>query len=261
MDTPEAVVERAVAHGFAAIAITDHDTLRGLEEADTAARRAEMEFLPGTEVSAHFAGFEVHIVGLGIQADGPLIEALDRLRKGRAERAQRIIERLRASGINVDPERIAGRAAGDASIGRIHIALEIRTMGLVKSVQGAFDKYLGEGRPAYEPNPRLPCDEAIRLIQAAGGLAFLAHPGIGAPRRHFTRLLELPFDGIEAYHSKHSPGQIDQFLSVARERELLVSGGSDCHGTLKTKPDMGKVRVPYGYYQRIQDVLAHRKWA
>ena len=246
--------------GFAALAITDHDTLGGVEEAAKAARRADMVFLAGTEISAHVSGFEVHVVGLGIQTnDKPLVEALDRLRAGRAARAQLILERLRAVGIMIDPGNVAMRAADEASIGRIHIAQEIRAMGLVKTIQGAFDKYIGEGRPAYEPNPRLPCDEAIQLIQAAGGLAFLAHPGIGAPRRYLARLMELPFDGIEAYHSKHSPGQVDQFLRVAAERELLVSGGSDCHGALKTKPDMGKVRVPYGHYQRIQDVLDHRQ--
>jgi len=241
----------------AALALTDHDTLGGVVEAREAAKRLGLEFLTGVEISTYFQGFEVHVLGLGVEiGNDSLVETLDRLREGRATRARRIVEKLQKRNIPIALEKVAERAAGDASIGRIHIARELHAMGLCKSVQGAFDKFIGEGRPAYEANPRVPLEKAMEIIRAAQGLAFLAHPGIGPVRRRVTRLLEMPFDGIEAYHSKHSPGQTDEYTRVAEARGLLVGGGSDCHGEVGRKPDMGKVRVPYRRFEAIRMRLA-----
>jgi hypothetical protein len=237
---------------MAALALTDHDTVRGVPEAQAAAMRLGIDFLSGVEVSSYFQGFEVHAIGLGVDIENQaLVETLDRLREGRATRAHRIVEKLQKHRIPITLEKVAERATGDASIGRIHIARELHAMGQCKSVQGAFDKFIGEGRRAYEANPRIPLDHALELIHNAGGLAFLAHPGIGAVRRRAARVLDLPFDGIEAYHSKHSPGQTDEYAQVAEARGLLVGGGSDCHGEVGRKPDMGKVRLPYRHFEAI----------
>ncbi|MBX7256217.1 MAG: PHP domain-containing protein [Candidatus Hydrogenedentes bacterium] len=256
-DAPARVVERAAELGISALALTDHDTVGGVLEAREAARLAGIAFLSGVEITAHFQGFEVHTLGLGIDVhNDALVASLDRLREGRTARAMRIVDKLRGLGIPITFDRVAERAAGEASIGRIHIARELNAMGLCKTVQGAFEKYIGEGRKAYEANPRMPLEKAIELIHDSGGLAFLAHPGIGPVRRRVARLLELPFDGLEAYHSKHSPGQTDEYSRLAEAKGLLVGGGSDCHGATGRKPDMGKVRVPYARFEALNERLS-----
>ena len=137
----------------------------------------------------------------------------------------------------------------------MHIARALHAAGHVKTVQHAFDKYLKPGKPGYVGHPRLECAEAVELIHAAKGLAFLAHPGIGAPVRKLTGLLGLPFDGIECYHSKHSPGKTEMLLQLARERGLLVTGGSDCHGDAKGRAEMGRVRLPMERFHAIVERL------
>jgi predicted metal-dependent phosphoesterase TrpH len=131
----------------------------------------------------------------------------------------------------------------------------------VKTVQQAFEKYLRSGRKAYVPKKMMPTQDAVRLIHGARGLAFVAHPGVGSTISNLLpRLLDLGFDGIEVYHTKHAPGQVTQFTEIAMERDLLVSGGSDCHGTaLGVEPDMGKVRLPFYHFERILERLANNK--
>ncbi len=252
------MVERAAELGIAALAIADHDTVSGVEEAREAAAAHGIEFLPATEVSSSFNNMEVHVVGLGVDPQAEVLQdALERQRQGRLHRADRIIEKLHVLGVPVCPERIAARTA-NGCIGRMHIAQEIHELGFATTVQDAFDKYIGKGQKAFVRKPAMSCESAIRLIREAGGVAILAHPGIGTVYRALDRVLRLPFDGIEAYHCKHSPGQVEQFTQLARERGYLISGGSDCHGQAKRKPEMGNVRVPYDYFARLRDALAAR---
>lgn len=254
-DEPRRVVERGAALGFSAIAITDHDTLSGLEEGLAAAEALGLEFLTGTELSASYGKGEVHILGYGVDLSCPALnESLSRLREQREARTGKIVRRLKELGVDIDEASVSARSGG--SVGRMHIAQEIFEGGYVKNVQHAFDKYIGRKGKAFVPKKALPAAEAVDLIHEAGGLAFVAHPGLGQERR-LSALLSLPFDGIEAYHIRHSPGQVDLFLGVAQERGLLVSGGSDCHGDSKGQgPEMGKVKVPLRVYEAILDALA-----
>jgi hypothetical protein len=254
---PARVVERAAEFGMSAMAITDHDTLSGIPEARAAAEQAGIEFLNGTEISSQIHRQETHILGLGISLEcDALNNALETQAQQRADRALRIIERLRNLGVPIEMERIEARAAG-GSIGRMHIAQEILSLGHSTSVQDAFDKFIKAGRPAHVPKAVLPCAEALDLIHEAGGLAFAAHPGIGnRGSRVLGQLLKNPFDGIEAYHSRHTDEQAATFRALARDRNLLVTGGSDCHGAIKGEaPLMGSVQVPYECYERILDAL------
>jgi hypothetical protein len=253
------VVERAVDAGLAAIALTDHDTLAGVPEAVGAAALRRLECLTGVEISAVFDRQEVHILGYGVSLTcDALNEALARLQEARHTRADRIIERLQARGLTIEPENVA-RQAGEAAPGRLHIARELRDMGVVKKEQEAFDRYIGRGRCAYVSKELLPAEEAIRVIHEAGGLAFVAHPGIGDLHRKKRALFTLPFDGIEAFHSDHTAGEAEVFLQMANERGWLVCGGSDDHGAAKGRSgDMGKVHVAYRYYERLKERLADR---
>jgi predicted metal-dependent phosphoesterase TrpH len=257
-DPPEKVVDRAISCGLAGIAVTDHDTLSGVEPAQREARRHGLDFLRGVEISASYGRIEIHVVGLGIDLRcEPLVTALRSFREARAVRVDKMIERLNALGIPIDRAEVEIHGEKGGALGRVHVARALLAKGATQTVQQAFDKFLRSGRKAYVPRQMMSCRAAIDLIHEAGGLAILAHPGIGTTiMKLLPRLLDMPFDGIEVYHSQHTPGQVTQLTQIALERDLLISGGSDCHGTaLKERPDMGSVRVPYYHFQRIWDIL------
>lgn len=259
-DPPARVVQRAADCGLAAIAVTDHDTVAGVEEARAAAQRLSIEFVTGVEISGEEDGGEVHVTGLGIDpAESGLLGALDALMRARCARVEAILARLKEKGIGLELAE-SKKAHEGGSLGRMHIAAELHARGITRSVQEGFDRFLNPGRAAYVPKQNMTIDEAIARIHGAGGLAFLAHPGLGRhTRRRLQALLSYPFDGIEAYHVVHSAGETAGFLELACEKKLLVAGGSDCHGTVKgNAPEMGKVRVPYEHFSRLMDALTNR---
>lgn len=256
-DAPEAVVARAAGVGVGALAVTDHDTISALEETRASCARHGIAFLAGTEISTAYRGGEVHVVGLGIDPRSPdLMQGLAAQREARLERVRGILEKLARRGIALTLEDVQGRAPY-AAAGRMHIAVALCERGVTESVQQGFDRFLNPGRPAYVPKSMAPVAVALDWIHAARGLAFLAHPRVGVTvKRHLDALLGLPFDGLEVYHSRHTPGDMAALASVAESRGLLVAGGSDCHGTVKgAGPEMGKVRLPWRHYEEIAQRL------
>jgi predicted metal-dependent phosphoesterase TrpH len=223
-----------------------------LPEAADACVRNGVEFLPGVEISSRAGSKELHILGLGVDAADPNLTAtLARMAQARAERAKKMVERLVELGVPVSWGDIASRAGG--VVGRMHIAQAIVATGHVQTIQDAFDKYIKAGRPAYVPREVLSPREAVDAIHAAGGLAFVAHPGVGDLESRLETLLVEAFDGIEVYHSKHAPHQRERFAAIAAERGLMVTGGSDCHGNVKGDGLlMGRVRVPYEVFDAIR---------
>lgn len=258
-DPPERVIERAAELDFSAVAITDHDTLRGLQKARRAAVIHGIELLPGTEISAKFGKREIHILGLGVREDSEVLnKALERLERGRAERADAMIARLNDLGVPITRAGVDGHSGGGA-VGRMHIAKEVLALGHVRTVQEAFDKYIKAGRPAYVHKTLIACAEAIEAVHEAGGLAFVAHPGVGNLYGSLHTLCKHPFDGIEVFHSSHGPEVTRKLSDFAADRGLLVSGGSDCHGAIKGEtPLMGKVRLPIKHYLQIREALSAR---
>lgn len=254
-DPPETVVARACSAGASAIAITDHDTVAGVAPGRAAALSAGLEFISGVEISAKFKYREIHVIGLGIdESERTLVAGLGALCDARTNRGVDILARLAHLDI-VLPAFDASRAAGNA-LGRMHIARALTDAGYVKKPQEAFDRYLNAGKPAFVPKENMPIERAIELIHGAGGLAFVAHPGLGKyVRKSLPQLLEMPFDGIEAYHISHTPGRVEEFTALARERGLLIAGGSDCHGTIKGKALLGSVQVPESVLDAILERL------
>jgi len=248
-DSPQTVVERAAALDIAAIAITDHDTLGGVGEGREHAARLGMGFLTGVEVSADFQKQETHVLAYGVDIEHrALLALLEENVTAREKRSTEMLARLAALGVQIS---LDGLPAG-AAPGRMHLALAMRDQGVTKTVQEGFDRFLKFGRPAYVPRRNVRIEDAIETIHAAGGLAFLAHPGLNEGlRKRLPALLGLPFDGLEAFHCKHSPGDVEGFLQLARERKLLVSGGSDCHGSIKGAPEMGRVQTPFEYFDLL----------
>lgn len=255
-DSPREVVERAATLGFAAIAITDHDTVSGLDAGATAASKINLEFMSGVEISTAYGAVEVHVVGLGIRpSDSALVAALEDQRAERDRRVDKMLARLEAAGVTITREEVEAGAKGP--LGRMHVAAAMRDRGYVKNTQEAFDKYLKRRGKAFVPKKMPSCRQAIEWIHGAGGVAIIAHPGVGATvEQILPRLLTLPFDGIEVYHTKHTPGQVTQFTQIALERDLLISGGSDCHGSGGPGAmDIGKIRLPYQHFERIKEAL------
>lgn len=257
-DTPERVMERAHELGIAAVAITDHDTTAGVAAARTAAQAAGMDFLEGVEISASFDGQEIHILGLGIREDVPVLKTLlERSNKDRAARAWHIVDRLDKIGV-APRATLAAHMEDAAQLGRMHVAVALERLGKVRTVQDAFEQYLNRACPAFVPKILPPAADAVRTIHEARGLAFIAHPGLGHTlRRRLGALLELPFDGIEVWHVSHTAQMVDTFKALAGKRGLLLTGGSDCHGDIKKeRPTMGRVRTPYTCYEHIRDALS-----
>lgn len=234
-DTPAQLIERAARGGFGLIAVTDHDTLSGLDEAESAGRARGVRVIPGVEISAG-EEIEVHVLGYGIRDREPLEQALSGMRQARRARMRKMIGKLRDLGIEVDRERVAA-LSGD-SVGRPHLARALVEMGCVRDVREAFFRYLSPGRPAYVPREKLTVAQAIHLLRGAGALPVIAHPGQnkGAAFWMSDRLAAMKKEGLmglEAYHMAHTQAECQAFDRMARKLGLLVTGGSDYHGLVK----------------------------
>ena len=228
--SPHELAAMAKAAGITVLALTDHDTLKGLPEMGEAAREAGIAFIPGVEFSTRWENRQVHIIGYGIdEHNALLLERLADVRNARRSRLEKIVKRLHEMGMDVEvpvPEE------GQRAVGRPHIARALVNQGYVKTVQEAFDKYIGEGRPAYRPQTKMTPPEAVMLIHQAGGLAVQAHPEeIGDRALALKLLVALAYDGIEVYHPSAKDKDTEAFwLKIAAERKLLITGGSDFHG-------------------------------
>ncbi|CAM3720684.1 PHP domain-containing protein [Cohnella lubricantis] len=238
---PEENVRMAKEAGLAAIAITDHDTTAGIQEAQKAGHALGVEVVPGVEISTSYEGQEVHVLGYYIDpADSQLTSRLHSQRSVRERRNESILERLNGLGIPITMamvEEAAGRQPGkDETIGRPHIAEAMVRLGTVASVQEAFDRYLAEGKPGYvNPPERISPVEAFRWIHEAGGTAIVAHPGLYGNDALAEKLLLNGADGLEAYHSDHGPEAEAFFREIAERHGKFVTGGSDFHGARKGK--------------------------
>jgi len=224
--------------GLHAVGITDHDTVAGIDEAEIAGKKLGVEVVPGVEISTAEDGKDIHILGYYIDRRNPvLLERLASQRQVRNVRNEGIIANLNRLGIPItmaEVERVAGRSGdGDETVGRPHIAEALVRRGAVSSVQEAFDKYLAKGKPAYFNPPRISPFEAVQWIHEAGGKAVVAHPGLYGRDELVERLLDAGADGVEAYHSDHSPEQAEHYRRMAEARGKLVTAGSDFHGERK----------------------------
>lgn len=237
MYTPQELAAMAKAAGITVMALTDHDTLKGLPEMEQAAAAAGIDFIPGVEFSARWENRSVHILGYGVDQQNPLLlERLADVRNARRSRLDKIIRRLHEMGMDV---QVPVPEEGCRAVGRPHIARALVARGYVKTVQEAFDLYIGEGKPAYQPQQKMTPPEAVALIHQSGGLAVQAHPAEVGNDGLVLHLLEtLPYDGLEIYHPSARDKNIRAFwMREAVEHNLLVTGGSDYHGNAGRFPE------------------------
>lgn len=252
--TVEEVFENAKKAGAAAIAITDHDTIEAVDEALFFEKKYQIEFIPGVELSAIHNEREVHIIGLYINwKDEIFLERLTKFQKVRIERAKKIIKKLKDHGIKIRFEELYEITDNMNNAGRLHIARLLSEKNIVKSVKEAFDKFLGEGKPAYVAKERITVKDAIDIIKKIGGIAILAHPSHLQADEIILKWKEQGLDGLEAYHPDHPYSISAKFIDIAMENNLLISGGSDCHGNQRDYGRIGDIRLPYEYFMYIKE--------
>ncbi len=237
-------MQRAAEAGLAAIALTDHDTTGGLEEALEAGRRLGVEVVPGIELSASLEGREVHLLGYFIRReDARLSERLASLQSERAERIERIVARLNEQKIPVTIEEVRSFAGGQ-SVGRPHVADALVSGGFVPSYEIAWRDYLSAGGKAYVERTKIPLPEAISLVHACGGVVSVAHPTLNLGLDALENVAGLGVDALETVHPRVTESEARALGDLCRRRGLLESGGSDCHGDRRGAPTMGLYRVP-----------------
>ncbi|WP_103108807.1 PHP domain-containing protein [Brevibacillus reuszeri] len=261
---PAENVRLAKEAGLNALAITDHDTVSGVPEALAAGKELGTEVIPGVEVSSVGRGQDIHVLGYFIPyEDSAFQERLVGLRETRHERNQLLIAKLQELGIPITLESVYRRKQGtDKNIGRPHIAEELIELGIVATIEEAFEKYLGKGAAAYVNPPRITPQEAIRLIQDAGGAAVLAHPGLYDDDELVQELIAFGLDGIEVNHPDNTEEQRLVYSTWAKEHGLVMTGGSDFHGWRGEEPFhamLGSHTAQMEAVERLREIAAKRK--
>ncbi len=245
---PDRVVAAAASAGLKAVALTDHDTVAGVEEAMRAAPSG-LEVIPGAELSSVYRGRDIHLLAYYLDhADAHLRASLEPYRRERLLRAERIVKRLNRLGVAVTMDEVlaiagAGVPAESASIGRPHVAEALVRRGAVRDVEEAFDRYLRRGQPAYVTKPAIPLADALKLVRESGGVAVIAHPALNLGEAETRDLARAGLAGIEAWHPKHTPEQKASLDRMASELGLVASGGSDFHGPGRSRHPVGSSGV------------------
>jgi len=257
--SPEELVSHARSCGLAAIALTDHDTMEGCVRTALACQEAAIEFIPGSELTAEQGGEEIHILGYLMDVENPkLLTELAKFQTIRQNRIHEIVQKLNAKKVPITAEAVMAIANCRAP-GRPHVARALVKAGHCATMDEAFERFLKKHRPAWVPKFKMSAADAIALIHQAGGVAIMAHPGLYRSDDVIPPAIEAGLDGIECFHSKHPPGMTEHYLQMAKENEVLITGGSDCHGISKGRPLIGTVRIDYGYVERLKARADERK--
>jgi 3',5'-nucleoside bisphosphate phosphatase len=240
--TPTELVLLAKETGLAALGVTDHDTIDGVEEATAAAQQHGIDLVPGIEISVDYPQGEFHLLGYYVDfRSSEFVSRIRYLQDNRVNRNGVMVRKMQEMGFDVTMDDILAESGG-GQVGRPHMARALMKKGYVRSVQEAFDDYLADGKPLHVPKVKLSPREAIDLVHSGGGVAVVAHPKYmeypteDALADELGRLKEAGLDGLECYYSQHSPAETAQYLRLAERFGFLVTAGSDFHGV--TKPDV-----------------------
>jgi len=228
--TPSQAVEEAARLGLSAIAVSDHDTVAGIDEALAAGSRLGIEVVPAIELNADYGSVEIHILGYLIDwRSAGLRQELERLRRARLDRSKKMVEKLRSIGVPVTIERVL-EIAGSGSVGRPHVAQAIVEVGAAESMAAAFSRYLVRGAPAFVERMRMAPHDAVTLVAGSGGVAALAHPGQAGRDSLIPGLVKAGMGAIEVSYPGQTPDVAQHYQALARRFGLVATGGSDAHG-------------------------------
>lgn len=260
--SPTALMEEAKKAGLCAMALTDHDTTAGVKAAQTAADRLGIELIPGVELSTEYEGKEIHVVGLAIDIDNSSMQEHMRVfRESRDNRNGKMLANLRSEGFSITEEELKERYP-DAVITRAHIARFLADTGQIPEMKVAFDRYIGDDGICYVPRPKVTPMDAVDMIVTAKGIPVLAHPVLyhmdkAKLRNLITELKAHGLMALEAIYSENMPGDEQYYKALAREEGLLISGGSDFHGTnkphIKLGTGRGSLYIPYDVWAKLKE--------
>lgn len=241
--SPEDVVKKAKEAGLSAIAITDHDCVDGIPGAIAAGKKSGVRVIPGVEFTTDVPGTEIHILGYYIDYKAEwLQDLLKKIRDDRVNRVGRIVAKLKAVGVDISEEEIL-KLAGKGSVGRPHVARALVKKGVVRTVQEAFNKYLDNEGPAYVPHFKLTPVEAVEAVKRAKGIPVFAHPGISEKDDIIPELVAKGLAGIEVFYSRHSDVQVQHYKEICEKYGLLLTGGSDFHGSIMRDISLGQITL------------------
>ncbi|VAX25688.1 FIG00031715: Predicted metal-dependent phosphoesterases (PHP family) [hydrothermal vent metagenome] len=254
--SPSELVSKGARLGFSTLAITDHDTVGGIEEASREATRHEIELIPGIEISTNYGGKSVHILGYMINIQNAvLLKTLSGIIDKRIERLENMVHRLADLGYPLDISDVFS-FIGNRVPGRALLARYLVKAGYYKSVGEVFENILGDSGEVYEPVSVLNPENAIEIINGAGGISSIAHPGNTRVDEIFPRLVEAGLDGVEAYNPIHTKPVVSHYLKIAQKYDLLVTGGSDYHGPQCPARNIGQIKLDYTHVERIKERAA-----
>lgn len=251
--TVEEVLNKAKDSGLCAVGITDHDTVDSVGEALKIGEQLGLEIIPGVELSSEENNIEIHIIGYLINwKDNDFVAKLKILREARLKRAEKILQKLDELGLKLKLENVLKLTKSYTSVGRLHIARAMREAGLVPDTAFAFRNYIGQHCPAYVRKYFLSPEEAIEIIKAIGGVPVLAHPAVLNNDELVSKLIYSGLAGIEVYHSEHGSSDVERYRGLATKNNLLITGGSDCHGLGKSKVLIGTILIPYSFVEELK---------
>jgi hypothetical protein len=258
---PDELVEQARRQDLSALALTDHDTVEGCAPTAAACQAVGIEFIPGTELTAEQGGHEIHILAYAIDLTNPrFLSEIGKFQSVRQNRIREMVQRLNQINVPLQAEEVFALANCRAP-GRPHVARALVQAGLVGSLDEAFERFLKKNRPAWVPKFKMSAADATELIHQSGGVAVMAHPGLNRSDEVIPAMVESGLDGIECFHTKHSTAMAQHYLQVAERFQLLVTGGSDCHGLSKGRPLIGSVRLPYEHVEKLKARATERRAA
>ena len=250
--TPEELVAESGRQGLSCIAVVDHDTVDGVGLTIEAGLRNGVEALPGIELTAEYDGLEVHILGYLVDYRQKVLkERLDILKNNRVDRIHKMVDKLKAIGITLPAQAVFDIAKGGA-VGRLHVARAMVKQGVVGNVNEAFTRYIGDRSPAYICGFRFEPKEAIRLIRSVGGIPVLAHPYQLRRDELIPEFVACGLMGLEVYYPEHTQSMVNFYLRLAQKYNLLVTGGSDCHGTAKPEVKIGSIKIHYALVENLK---------
>ncbi len=253
--SPAELVRNAKEAGIELLGICDHDNIAGFDEAAEVGKSIGVEVIPGLEISSDIKDKEIHILAYFFEPDNEELERyLAFFREERLKRAIRIITKLKTLGLYLDIDDVLAKAQ-NCAVGRPHIAQAMLEKGLISSYYEAFNKYIGNNGPAYEKKVHLSPQSAFKIINDAGGLSFIAHPGF-MPETLLKELITAGVDGIEVVHPSHSPSMVRFYRGIVNEYFLLESGGSDFHGGKREdEKNLGKYYVNHSVVDAMRQRL------
>jgi len=251
--SPEELVSESRKAGLAAIAVVDHDTVEAIKPVLKVADRNEVEVIPGIELTAEDDGSEIHILGYFIDYERKdFLKKLDILKNNRVDRIYKIVKKLNGLGMDLDAQDVFD-IAKIGTAGRLHVARAMVKAGVVGSTAEAFRKYIGDKGPGYVCGFRFNPKEAIKLIKDVGGVPVLAHPYTLNNDELISRYVDYGIMGLEVYYPEHSQSMVNFYLRLAQKHNLLVTGGSDCHGNAKPVVKIGSIKIPYELVEKLKE--------